>query len=389
MAIFQYFQDKLKRSSQHFQVALQGMRLRPWHLLRLWGCGWALYRGGPRAAKPVFLHLEPTGACNLKCVMCPRGEAMSRSMSGHMRLDLFQKICREVDPVFIAFVGFGEPLMHPQIDEMVRLCVRQGRNTRISTNAMRLDEAMSRALIAAGLHQIWFSLDSPHKECLESIRRGADFDRIVRNIRTFLRIRNQQGARVNATVNFTLIGGNIADAADMVDFSCKHLGIKPTFARGYGYDLTTHQDQTIRYSPEVTEHLRRAEDAARRYGWDDVARNLETIRADVSNPLDGRGPCYFPYYVTAVSWDGQITPCCLFYDYQMEIGNLAQGHFEEFWNGPVYQRFRREIEAHRTRLPICGTCPLSDVSLHNLMARFARIPGMKYFSRRVYWKIER
>ena len=389
MNIFKVLQNRLQRSSQHFQVALQSTHITPRHLVRLWRCGWALYRAGPTAARPVFLHIEPTGRCNLKCVMCPRGDNMNRPMGGYMSMDLFEKICREVDPVFVAFVGFGEPLLHPEIVRMVRFCVAQGRNTRISTNAMLVDETMSRDLIRAGLHQIWFSMDSPIKEDLEAIRQGADFDRIVGNIKTFLKVRDQERSRAAATINVTLIKDNAAQAAAMVEFAHRELGIKPTFARGYGYDIQTRQDKTLRHSPDVLEHLETAAETARRLGLDDVILNLTTIIADIKDPLDGRGPCYFPYYVTAVSWDGKITPCCLFYDYQMDLGNASRGHFNESWNGPGYQDFRRNIENRRQELPICQTCPLSDVSMHNILYQLSRVPGMQYLSRRAYHKIER
>lgn len=388
MKIPKFLKDKLQASSQHFQVALQALDLKPGHFVRLWRSGRALYRGRPCAEKPLFLHIEPTGLCNLSCVMCPRGESMKRQM-GHMPYDLFQRVCREVDPVFIAFVGFGEPLLHPDIVDMVRSCVKDGRVTRISTNAMLLNENLSRDLIQEGLHQIWFSIDSPHKENLEKIRVGADFDRIVNNIKEFMRIRDEEKSSIAVTLNFTLIEDNVGEIADMVRFAHDQLRVKPTFARGYGYDIQTQQDRTIKNTPEVVFSLEKAIVAAEEYELKDVVMNLQTILFDIQHPLDGKGPCYFPYYVTAVSWDGKITPCCLFYDYQMDIGNVQDGPFETRWNGEAYQEFRTKIKDHRMQMPICNTCPLNDVSLHNIMHRISKIPGMRWLSQRDYPLIKR
>ena len=78
--------NKLQDSSQHFQVALQVLDLHPKNLKRIFETGYAMYRGTENAKNPLFLHIEPTGVCNLKCTMCPRTESITRDLR-HMKLE--------------------------------------------------------------------------------------------------------------------------------------------------------------------------------------------------------------------------------------------------------------------------------------------------------------
>lgn len=388
MGLSELIKHKLQESSQHFQVALQVLRITPKNVKRIVETGFALYRGGEKAKNPLFLHVEPTGVCNLKCTMCPRTESITRDLR-HMKFELFKKICDSVDPIFVAFVGFGEPLLNPQILEMVNYSVSKKITTRISSNATILNAERSRDIVRSGLDQIWFSVDSPSAENFEKIRVGAAFDKTIAGIKEFAAIAREEKSGIVITVNFTITRDNVHEVPRMVTFCHQVLNITPTFARGYGYDIQTQQNRALQNSPEVQKYLEEGIALAQEHKLEAVERNLCTILYDLKNPLDGRGPCYFPYYVVAVSWDGKVAPCCLFYDYQMNLGNLNEMSFEEAWNGRSYQRFRMKLKTNRKDLNICNTCSLNDISLHNIMAKIYKVPGAALFTREQYKAIAR
>ena len=64
-----------------------------------------------------------------------------------------------------------------------------------NTNAMLLTEKISERLIEAGLDRIIFSLDGMTKETFENIRGGANFEKVVNNIKSFINIRNEMGGK--------------------------------------------------------------------------------------------------------------------------------------------------------------------------------------------------
>ena len=92
--------------------------------------------------------LEVTDICNLACLGCYR-----QKISGHKTLEqlkeevLFLKRWRNVDNISIAG---GEPLMHPQIMEVVSFIKEQGIKPIMLTNGLKLDRDTVIALKKAG-----------------------------------------------------------------------------------------------------------------------------------------------------------------------------------------------------------------------------------------------
>lgn len=386
--ISSFIKNKLQKSSQHFQVALQVIDLSPRKIKRILETGYAMYRGGKEARNPLFLHIEPTGACNLKCQMCPRTESITREMR-HMSYDLFTKILDSVNPIIVALVGFGEPMVNPQTLDMVRYAVKKGVTTRISSNATLLNKKKSREIIQAGLHQIWFSIDSPDQVNFAAIRVGAQLDQVVQGIKEFIDISKELKSKIVVTINFTIFKENVHEIARMIKFCHEHLGVIPTFARGYGYDIDVQKNRALQNTGQIQQYLQDGIDEAQKNQMDQVVGNLETIKEDLLNSLDGKGPCYFPYYVVAVSWDGKVTPCCLFYDYQMKLGDFNKKSFDEIWNGKAYQSFRMKLKTNRQDINICNTCNLNDISLHNIMHQISAVPGLNKLTKERYELINR
>ena len=86
---------------------------------------------------PVLLQIEPTNMCNLGCPLCPVSQKMLRRESRHMRLDEFKKIIDEVQDHVLLLVlwNWGEPLMNPELPQMIRYAADRGIRTVTSTNA--------------------------------------------------------------------------------------------------------------------------------------------------------------------------------------------------------------------------------------------------------------
>jgi hypothetical protein len=102
--------------------------------------------------------LEVTDICDLRCEGCYR-----QTLSGHKPLDavkeeiLFFKRWRNPDNVSIAG---GEPLLHPDLPEIVSFVAEQGIKPIVLTNAANLTPALLRDLKAAGLAGFTIHIDS-------------------------------------------------------------------------------------------------------------------------------------------------------------------------------------------------------------------------------------
>lgn len=140
---------------------------------------------------PTRIWIEPTNACNLRCIMCP--SSISKKKKGFMELDPFKKIIDETEEFtydIMLYLG-GESLLHPDIVQMVEYTSRAGLICQLNTNTTLLTQELSSSLIKAGLSRIVFSFDGYNKETYEKIRVGANFDKTLSNIVEFLKLKQE------------------------------------------------------------------------------------------------------------------------------------------------------------------------------------------------------
>ena len=103
--------------------------------------------------------LEPTQACNLACDGCYRENVKEDHKPMDVvqaELDTFARL-RNFDGVSIAG---GDPLLHPEVVEIVRRVTAMGRKAILNTNGVAMTREMLRELKAAGLVGLTFHVDS-------------------------------------------------------------------------------------------------------------------------------------------------------------------------------------------------------------------------------------
>lgn len=118
----------------------------------------ALYRLPWSLTDNPIAWLEPTQACNLACDGCYRQNVKSHKSMQEVQgeLDTFMRL-RNFDGVSIAG---GNPVLHPEVVEIVRRVSAMGRKAIINTNGLGLTYEMLRDLKDAGLVGLTFHVDS-------------------------------------------------------------------------------------------------------------------------------------------------------------------------------------------------------------------------------------
>ena len=179
-----------------------------------------------RLSRPVTslakVYVEPTSRCNLECSTCIRN-AWDEPM-GDMSADTFQSILegvRSFDPVpTIFFGGFGEPLAHPLIGDMVTQAKSTGARVELITNGILLNEKRSRQLVDAKLDRLWVSLDGATPESYTDVRLAEALPQILENL---VRFRDfafaHEGPRTEVGVAFVAMKRNIADLPALLRLS--------------------------------------------------------------------------------------------------------------------------------------------------------------------------
>jgi MoaA/NifB/PqqE/SkfB family radical SAM enzyme len=121
--------------------------------------GYNILESGKRLLdrKPLQCSLYVTDRCNLDCAYCTEYD----NSRPHPSLDDLKKWIRrirELGTMRIALVG-GEPLVHPNIVEIVRYCRELGFATSLTTNGFLLTRKLVAELEDAGLQVMQISVD--------------------------------------------------------------------------------------------------------------------------------------------------------------------------------------------------------------------------------------
>ena len=128
---------------------------------------WAAYEAGLTHGPfvPDRLYVESTNYCNLKCVMCPTGLGVIARPKGYMEMDLFRRIVDETASFAPAIVlhSWGEPMMHPELFEMVAYARSKDMWVETSTNITLLTEERIRKVLASGMSQLYLAMDGVTK----------------------------------------------------------------------------------------------------------------------------------------------------------------------------------------------------------------------------------
>ena len=107
--------------------------------------------------KPLQCSFYVTDRCNLDCSYCTEYDN-SKPHPPLADLKRWLAKVRSLGTMRIALVG-GEPLLHPDIVEIVRYCRQLGFATSLTTNGFLLNRALIRELDAAGLQVMQISVD--------------------------------------------------------------------------------------------------------------------------------------------------------------------------------------------------------------------------------------
>jgi radical SAM protein with 4Fe4S-binding SPASM domain len=284
---------------------------------------------------PEVFAIESTNYCNLKCVMCPRGEPdiMTRPL-GHMSDALFEKIFDDAkfytDPCW--FHWFGEPLMHPRLFEQIAYAKKRGvDNLGISTNATLLNSERAEAILQSPLDTIMIAIDGTSKEVYEKVRKSSSFtfERVCANVRDFLLLKKRYGKKTPHTILSIIVMEETK--TQLAEFREEWTGLGADEILLKEYTTWANQSQEfIQLAPsEKRDHLAHA-------------------RREF--------PCFFMWESVVIGWDGRVVPCCFDYDASVTLGDLNTQSLREIWNSERYVNLRRMELERRNDTPLCRNC---------------------------------
>ena len=192
-----------------------------------------------------------------------------------------------------------------------------------NTNGVALNSKLATGLIESGLDRIKFSIDGATPDVYERIR-GVKYDRVVDNVKEFVRIRNKRG------------------------------NIRPIVH----VQMVYMQDN----KDEVIEYVQMWRNIVNRIGFSryrSTERRLEDDRRVEPAPA-AIVPCSQLWQRLVILYDGQVLMCCGDHGALNPIGNIYEMSIGEIWHSDLLNRYRELHMSNRSgEILACSVCEVN------------------------------
>lgn len=302
---------------------------------------------------PKLCYIEVTTRCNLKCRIC--GQTLYPGPRGDMPLETFNKL----EPIYsrteeVTLFGAGEPFIHPNYFEMLERVKAYNNRVNIGTNGTFLDTKTCLKIVKEGVDSLGISVDGACSETFNYIRRGADFDRVIENIRRLVAIKETLGSKKpHITLNLVATRLNLPELPDLVrlahDLKADGIFAVPLIE----WDLI--KDEKIKAPESGIRYIEQAKELAEELNIRlhvspsliESIKDREEARQGPELPMDTlKGPrrklCSEPWDVVQIECSGNVRPCCF---PSRILGNINKEDFLTIWNSPDYNEFRRKLRS--------------------------------------------
>jgi hopanoid biosynthesis associated radical SAM protein HpnH len=271
---------------------------------------------------PLVLMLEPLFRCNLACAGCGKIDYPDEILNERLSVAECVKAVEECGAPMVSIPG-GEPLIHPEMPEIVAELVKRRKYIYLCTNALllkkKIDQYTPSPYLTFSIH-----LDGLEAEHDHAVSQAGVFKRAVEAIKLV----KERGFRVN--VNCTLFSNHPPDrVAAFFDYATHELGVNAiTISPGYSYERAPDQQHFLsrRQTKELfREIFRRGEGRKWRFSessmfLDFLAGNQEYHCTPWGNPTRNifgwQKPCYllgegfvssFKELIETTDWDSYGT----------------------------------------------------------------------------------
>ncbi|MGD9158490.1 MAG: radical SAM protein [Desulfobacteraceae bacterium] len=285
-------------------------------------------------ATPFLVQIFPAYVCNFKCSYCihslPKKDRGFIADKTIMDFDLYKKCIDDLVQFpqkikMLRFAATGEPLLHPQIAEMIKHAKdkKVGESLEIVTNASLLTKELSDDLIDAGLDWLRISIQGLSSQKYKAICGvDIDLDEFTENIRYFYKNRKECKVYIKI-IDCALEENEEEKFYDIFGSICDKIAIE-------------HLNPAV---PEID--------------YTKLSDTPLTITQN-GNAVQNAEICPQPFYMLQINPDGNIVPCCSMQT-AFVCGNAEEESIFDAWNGGKFKKFQLAMLKNKKNY-ICKKC---------------------------------
>lgn len=276
---------------------------------------------------PLMVVASVTYVCNARCPHCPYTNSEIRKDyvdTPFMPERIFKKLADECGQykAFIRLSGGGEPLLHPQMLDLIEYAKSVGARIGLITNGSLLSPEKVDRLLACGTDTIEVSVDAADPETYARVRVGLDFSKLMKNIDYVLRQRNatrSESKIVVSIVNQRAVEGEL--------------------------------NEIVEYWNKLVDNV-----IVRKYlTWNILDKGGS---GDSTPYLAERVPCPWPFERMNVDTRGKVMFCGYDIAGVTDLGNIMQKSIKEIWHGAEMEAWRKLLlQGRYEEIEVCRVCP--------------------------------
>lgn len=264
------------------------------------------------------VYVEVTNVCNLHCPFCHG----TKRAPGRMSAEAFRQVMEKLDGVteYVYYHLLGEPLLHPELGQMLGIAAEHGMKSCITTNGTLLAEKEDLLLKVPPLYRLSVSLHSFEAN-------GGDG--LYAYLEDVWRICRRLSARGTYCVLRLWNGGGAESLNGAIwDFLCEKAGTEPEVtARGYKLCDRMYLEKE------------------RKFDWPDENAPERSVRF-----------CYGLRDQLGILCDGTVVPCCLDAEGVIALGNIFDSSVEEIVSSPRAEALYRGFSDGKPTEELCRRC---------------------------------
>jgi pyruvate-formate lyase-activating enzyme len=289
--------------------------------------------------KPEFpsqINVDATEVCNLACIHCAhplfkksehyRGRLLDPDLNSRM-VDEVRQYGRN-HTQYIRYSSNGEPLMHPQIYDMIEYAVRRsGVMVTLTTNGTLMNETRSQRLLSTGVDVIDISIDAFSPETYARIRVNGNLHVTRENVLRLLQMARSSSSKTKVIVSYIEQPQNVHETRDF-----------EVFWRDSGAHYVV-----IRRLHSNAGIIRQIADCVKK-----------------ENAGEPRYPCLYPWERILLNARGYLSFCPVDWTHGSTIpdADYRRVTIRDIWQGEFYRRLRlAHLSKDFADHAICAQCP--------------------------------
>ena len=338
-----------------------------------------------RAPELDWIQVEVTTCCTSRCSYCPHKATHVGLPKKHMPLDLFLQLVPYMDHTKMIYLqGWGEPLLHPDFFQMIRLCKEKKKCVGFTTNGMLLDRKTIQLIIDSRVDILGVSLAGVTAGTHNRFREGNDFDTLIANLRLLDRMKREQNSPYpDLHLAYLMLKSNFQELETIVPLA-KELGVRQIVA--INLSLVLNQQffsEAIFNNADLMEECSRAlANIKQQAQQDGIVLSYsqpwlnetslccnENVSASCIVNVDGEvSPCVFTNPILSAPKKNQ-TPSLLFKNHAFPLkgisfGNIKDESLTRIWRQKEYAAFRVRFKPEAQQKSLHSVSDLPEQCQH-------------------------